>query len=334
MAAFSFAILFKSAALIACLLVAVSDGCTYKSDCEWHEVCCKSICIYGTSCVGDYCFSDSGCSIGQSCCNSRCVYGSSCVGHRCRGYSWSDDCSIGEICCNSKCVEGSSCVNRSCSSDSGCSSGESCCNSECVHGSSCVGQSCSSDSDCSKIEERCCNSECKDGYNCVGSSCSLNSDCGSDETCCKGKCQYSYDDCNNSEAVVIACSVIGSLAFLFAISVFSFYVRRRHIALSYGRMIEVESAVITATVTTTVANIQSNPPFPGQEIPPSYPCHPPLELQFEHQQHTTNPPPYHPGTTAAREQPPPYTEAPKGGSGRFDAPSPSFSSAPPVLQQH
>ncbi|KAL9972165.1 hypothetical protein ACROYT_G018421 [Oculina patagonica] len=304
MAAFSFAILFKSAALVASVsLFAVSDGCTFKSDCEVNQVCCDFICVYASSCVRRFCPSDSGCSSGESCCANECVYGSSCV-------------------------------NRSCSYKSDCSSGESCCKSKCVYGSNCAGQSCSSHSDCSS-GERCCNSECKDGYHCVGSSCSTDSDCGTLGTCCNGKCQRS-DDCINSAAAVIAGAVIGPLAVICAITMCFFYVRRRQRTLSYGRVIEVERAVITATSTTTVANIQSNPPFPGQEIPPSYPYHPPLELHFEHQQHTTNPPPYHPGTMAASKQPPPYTEAPKKVSGGVNAPSPSFSSAapPPVLQQH
>ncbi|KAL9972168.1 hypothetical protein ACROYT_G018423 [Oculina patagonica] len=299
MAAFSFAIFFKSAALVAFSLVAVSDGCSLKNDCKVNQACCNHGCIYASSCVGQYCFFDSGCSSGETCCTNECVYGSSCV-------------------------------NRSCSYKSDCASGESCCNSKCVYSSSCVGQSCSSASDCSRIES-CCNSECKDGYHCVGSSCSLNSDCASGETCCNGKCQHGHDYCFNSTAAVIVCAVIGSLVL---ISICSFYVRRRQRALSYGRMIEVETAVTTATVTTTGANIQSNPPLPGQEIPPSYPYHPPLELHFERQQHTTNPPLYHPGTMAASEQPPPYTEAPKGGSGGVHAPSPSFSSGAPVLHQH
>ncbi|KAL9972167.1 hypothetical protein ACROYT_G018422 [Oculina patagonica] len=303
MSAFSFAIFFKSAALVAFSLVAVSDGCSLKNDCGVNQVCCEYRCVYASSCVGRYCISDTGCSSGESCCANECVYGSSCV-------------------------------NRSCTRfESDCSRGESCCNSKCVYGSSCVGQSCSSASDCS-IDQSCCNSECKNGYHCVGSSCSTDSDCGTLDTCCNGKCQRSYDDCIDFTAAVIAGAVIGPLALICAISMCFFYVRRRQRALSYGRVIEVERAVIPATVTTTVANIQSNPPFPGQEIPPSYPCHPPLELQFERLQHTTNPPAYNSGTTAAREQPPPYTEAPKGGSGGFDAPSTSFSSAPPVLQQH
>ncbi|KAL9972169.1 hypothetical protein ACROYT_G018425 [Oculina patagonica] len=155
-----------------------------------------------------------------------------------------------------------------------------------------------------------------------------------------GKCQNDYDGCDDhgdsSEYAIIGGGVGGSLLLVICPTFLSICYavrrRRRQRALNYGRVIEVETAIITATITTTVANIQSNPPLPAQEIPPSYPCHPPLDLQFEQQQHTTKPPPYHPGTMAASEQPPPYTEAPQGGSGGVDASSPSFSSAPPVLQ--
>ncbi|KAL9972170.1 hypothetical protein ACROYT_G018426 [Oculina patagonica] len=199
-------------------------------------------------------------------------------------------------------------------------------------GSTCVGQYCSSDSDCSSGES-CCNGECKYSSDCFGYSCSSNSDCGSWESCCNGKCQYSSDDCIDSTAAVIAGAVIGSLVFICAISMCIFFVHRRQRTIRYGRVIEGQRVTAT-TVTTAGANVQSNPPHPGQVIPPSYsyPYYPPL--QFEHQQHTINPPPYNPGTMAASEQPPPYTEVPQGGSGGVDAPKTSFPSAAPVLQQH
>ncbi|XP_078370270.1 uncharacterized protein LOC144654023 [Oculina patagonica] len=374
MAAFPFAMLFKYTALVALLafsLVAVSDGCASKSDCGANQVCCNYRCVYGSSCVNRSCSSDSSCSSGESCCNKKCVYGSSCVGQSCSSDSdftssaescWVYDCSSGESCCRRSCVSISNCVGLYCSTDDDCSSGESCCNSECVYASSCVGQSCSSYSDCSNGEiesccsrlclsrstcvgqycssdsdcssgESCCNGECKYSSDCFGYSCSSNSDCGSWESCCNGKCQYSSDDCIDSTAAVIAGAVIGSLVFICAISMCIFFVHRRQRTIRYGRVIEGQRVTAT-TVTTAGANVQSNPPHPGQVIPPSYsyPYYPPL--QFEHQQHTINPPPYNPGTMAASEQPPPYTEVPQGGSGGVDAPKTSFPSAAPVLQQH
>ncbi|XP_078371300.1 uncharacterized protein LOC144654938 [Oculina patagonica] len=133
MAAIYFAILFKYAALVALIafsLLAVSDGCTSKSDCRWGQVCCNNKCVSGSSCVGQSCWFDSDCSNGESCCNSKCVYGSSCVG-------------------------------QSCSSDSDCSTTETCCNKKCRHGFNCRGYSCSTDSDCQGIK-KCCDGDCYD----------------------------------------------------------------------------------------------------------------------------------------------------------------------------
>ena len=103
MAVFSFPIIFRYtelAALIALWLVAVSDGCNYKSECEVNQVCCSYNCIYASSCVGQGCSSDSECSSEESCCSHLCVSGSDCVGRYCSSRS---DCSSYEICCNGIC---------------------------------------------------------------------------------------------------------------------------------------------------------------------------------------------------------------------------------------
>ncbi|KAL9971897.1 hypothetical protein ACROYT_G018118 [Oculina patagonica] len=225
---------------------------------------------------------------------------------------YDSECEVNEVCCNHKCLHGSSCVGQSCTYDSRCSSGESCCSSSCVSSSSCDGRHCSSDSDCSR-SQTCCNSKCKYG-GCLGFSCSTDSDCA--ETwlnCCDGKC--TYDDCADTTAAIIG-SIVGSFIFFTMIIACIVFARRRQRALLHGRVIVGQRATAT-TLTTTSANIQSNPPHPGQVPPPvsyqpGYPHYPPA--QYEQQQlHMTNPSPYNPGTTTAREQPPPsYTEATQG----------------------
>ena len=113
MAVFSLPIIFRYtelAALIALWLVAVSDGCNYKSECEVNQVCCSNNCINGSSCVSPTptegptqmynCWSDSDCSSWESCCSQSCVSGSNCVGQYC---SSDTDCSSDEICCYGIC---------------------------------------------------------------------------------------------------------------------------------------------------------------------------------------------------------------------------------------
>ncbi|XP_078342805.1 uncharacterized protein LOC144628559 [Oculina patagonica] len=132
MAAFSFATFFKHTALVALiafLFVAVSDGCTFKSDCEENQVCCNYGCVDGSNCIGQCCSSDSDCS------------------------SW-------ETCCSHSCVVASSCFGRYCSSDSDCSGSESCCSSVCIDELDCSGYSCSKDSDCGNKAKHCCDGQC------------------------------------------------------------------------------------------------------------------------------------------------------------------------------
>ncbi|KAL9971895.1 hypothetical protein ACROYT_G018116 [Oculina patagonica] len=136
MAEFSFAILFKYAALVALIAYSsVSDaGCTTKSDCGVYQVCCNSACVDGSSCVGQSCSFAVDCASGESCCDYECVHGSSCVGHHCSSYF---DCA-GAICCNNKCKYASDCVGSSCSTDYDCGiSTLKCCDEKCSYHSDC-----------------------------------------------------------------------------------------------------------------------------------------------------------------------------------------------------
>jgi len=243
MAAMSFAVSFKYAAMVVLIgfsLAALSDGCTYKGDCETSQVCCDSECVYGASCVGRYC-----------------------------------------------------------SSDYDCSSGESCCGQSCVSSSSCVGQYCSFDSDC-----------------------------GGWGTCCHGTCQNVYDSCVDIAAVVIASSVIGSLAFICMMSMCIFYARRRGRTIQ-GRVILGQSVTATTATTTRYAT-QVNPPYQGQ-APSSYSYqqgHPYYPLPQSEQHQTANLPPYNSGTMAGCEQPPPYPTEPQRVSGGVYAPKTSYGTIP------
>lgn len=274
MAAMFFAVPFKYAAMVALIgfsLAALSDGCTFQSDCEANQVCCHSECVYSSSCVGQYCSYDSDCSDGESCCGQT----------------------------YKTCVSSSTCVGQYCSSDSDCSIGESCCELTCVSSSSCVGQHCS-----------------------------LDSDCGSWETCCHGTCQYDYDNCVDIAAVVIASSVIGSLAFVCMISMCFFYARRRGRSIQGG--VIVGQRVTASTTTTTRYATQGNPPYQGQ-APPYYSyqqCHPYYPVTQSEQHQTANPPPYNPGTMAGSEQPPPYPTEPNRASGGVHAPINSYGTIP------
>ncbi|XP_078356216.1 uncharacterized protein LOC144641030 [Oculina patagonica] len=195
-------------------------------------------------------------------------------------------------------------VSDGCTSKSDCGVfNQVCCSNECVSSSNCIGRYCSSDSDCSSGES-CCNKKCKSGVHCEGSSCSTDSDCGIPAwlNCCNGKC--SKDKCLNS---VLVGSLVGSISLIFIIIIIAYIcARRRQRTLRRSR----------ANNVTTTGTVQSNQPHPGQvplsvSYQPGYPHYPPA--QYEQQQHTTNPPPYNPGTMRASEQPPPsYTEATQG----------------------
>ena len=58
--------------LIACSLVAVSDGCTSDAGCDqfFDEVCCNNECVQGTR---DCCSSNLDCFAGESCHNHKCL---------------------------------------------------------------------------------------------------------------------------------------------------------------------------------------------------------------------------------------------------------------------
>ncbi|XP_031549089.1 uncharacterized protein LOC116286662 [Actinia tenebrosa] len=40
--------------------------------CDYDQVCCNGLCLYGSNCLGNYCYSDSDCSFGEVCCGSSC----------------------------------------------------------------------------------------------------------------------------------------------------------------------------------------------------------------------------------------------------------------------
>ena len=94
--------------IIACSLVASSNGtwCSSYQTCATGHVCCNSVCVYGTNCLGQYCTFDSDCSSGERCCNSNCHYGSDCIGASC---STDTDCGSFEYCCDGSCSYNSDC---------------------------------------------------------------------------------------------------------------------------------------------------------------------------------------------------------------------------------
>ena len=103
----------------------------------------------------------SGCGDDQVCCNSLCIYGSSCLGFACTTGSYMDNCPFGESCCNNVCVNGSDCLGQSCSYSTDCGEGEICCSGKCTFGYDCIGQPCWTDDDCGSIEY-CCGGTCGD----------------------------------------------------------------------------------------------------------------------------------------------------------------------------
>ena len=193
-----------------------------------------------------------------------------------------------------------------------------CCRNECVLGSDCYDQDCILDSDCS-FGESCCNSQCKNTYDCIGQPCSVNSDCRSNEYCCDGTCTiYS---CYNPTPVIVG-SILGTSFIVCVFSVCIYYgCRRRRV--QHGRVI-VGQRVTTATVRTTRTTTQPYPPYVGQIPPPyqqGYQYYPPPQYE-QHQ--TAIPPPYNPGTTAANDQPPPYSAATQVRSGGVYTPKTSY----------
>lgn len=100
-----------SLALLSSSLVEVSNGqCEDAYGCSFDEVCCRGICISGSSCKGQFCEFYEDCSSDKLiCCNSVCVKRSNCLGEHCLDNS---DCSVGEKCCKKKCVAGDHCTKK------------------------------------------------------------------------------------------------------------------------------------------------------------------------------------------------------------------------------
>ena len=105
--------------LFAPSLFKVSEG--WCNDCEDDQVCCNSVCIYASSCLGVSCTTGSytDCSFGGSCCNNVCVNGSNCLGQTC---SYSAECGVAETCCSGKCTSGYDCSGQPCWTNDDCGS--------------------------------------------------------------------------------------------------------------------------------------------------------------------------------------------------------------------
>ncbi|PFX33457.1 hypothetical protein AWC38_SpisGene1728 [Stylophora pistillata] len=109
-------------------------------------------------CAGGGCLGE-----GYVCCNSVCIYRSSCVGLYCSSF---DGCSSRETCCNSICVNGTDCIGRGCTLESDCASSEVCCSGTCKAGYGCIGLSCKTNDDCSSPYEYCCGGTCSYNVDC------------------------------------------------------------------------------------------------------------------------------------------------------------------------
>lgn len=121
-------------------------------------VCSSMFSVSVAWCAGGGCLGED-----YVCCNSVCIYGSSCVGRYCSSF---DDCSSGETCCNSNCVNGTDCIGRGCTMESDCASSEVCCSGTCKAGYDCIGLSCKTDDDCSSPYEYCCGGTCSYNVDC------------------------------------------------------------------------------------------------------------------------------------------------------------------------
>ena len=208
-----------------------------------------------------------------------------------------------ETCCGNiekTCVSSASCLGQGCSFDSDCSFDQRCCvSSKCVEGNNCLGQSRSSNFDCSSGQV-CCNRKCKAGSSCIGESCSSDGDCLILENCCKGKCSNS--DCDLT-SFIIGLSVGGGVlaTCVLVASIYGAIRRRRRLRLLLGTN-------VTQNITTTITTREDGTEVVIGDITTSISSAPVTQCNPIYQ-------PEGPPSDQPRDQPPPYTETPTGGSG-------------------